>query len=176
MPKQLTDEQLTHALGKRPARVAPSPKRHEEYDPEIDGEVEQFLDPANRPTEVACFDQPSWPPKGRAGEWANRIQGIRLLGGSEELLPELPSLLSCVRSTHSETVKHHALRAILTLIVPPEWRAKVSEPLLSDCVAAINENSDLAFNPHMANGSPDWVGLVSGAWTSMSADKHLKEN
>jgi len=162
--KPLTDEQLTQVLGKR-TPATPSPRvTHEEYDPSLDEQVEHYLNPANAPKSFC--DEPAWPPNSGAGAWAVRFRYMRLCGGSEQSLAELPLLLSCLRNTRSEAVRHNAVRSIVALVVPPEFRAKISEPVLSECIAAINENSELAFNPHIANGSPDWIGLCSGIHTA----------
>lgn len=156
----LTPDQLAQALGKKPT-ASPVPRSSsKEYDPGLDEQIEHFLDPSNRPVNV--YEETSWPPNIGAGAWAVRFRYIRLLGGSDDSLADLPLLLSCYRNTQSQVVKHNALRSIVTLIVPPEFRAKVPGPLLQECIDAINASPELASNSHMANGSPDWCGLCSG--------------
>jgi hypothetical protein len=151
MPK-LTDEQLAQALSKRPpAPPVPRPSS-EEYDPLLDEKVEYFLNPANRP--VNLHDESgAWPPNAGAGAWAVRFRYIRVLGGSDDSLADLPLLLSCSRNTKSRIVKHHALRSIVGLTVPPDFRAKVSGSLLAECIDAINADMELAGNSCMENGS-----------------------
>jgi hypothetical protein len=129
MPKPksntLTQEQIDLLLGKDPKQAPPpSPLKPEEYDPELDPQVEHLwtADPPWKGRRMA-IDEPYWPPLDLpAGRFASPMMSNRLLGGTAD--PEdHRRVLSVALHTESDLLRTIAVKQLIAI---DEWCAPFS--------------------------------------------------